>query len=528
MLVGAGLETAEASGVAEAKSAVSRLRPRVVVCEEELPDASGAELIRFLHADPESGGTYCVLLGCGPGSQLAAVALAACADDYLSKTHLNEELSARVRVGIRTWSMHEALRRAAITDGLTGLITHDHFCRILSAEFDRCERYGHCVSLIVLDIDFFKAINDTCGHPLGDEVLTKVAGVLRECVRDVDTVGRLGGEEFAVILPESRAVDAVHVAERIRLALPASIALAAAPELEVTASLGIADSDGADVSSGADLIGLADRALYVAKRQGRNCIRLGDCLDDTAEVEADVEHDDVAWLHRRVAVLNSRLRDMHAQSIATLLKALDEKDPYAAQHSVNVAFYAGEIARELACSDAVCKSIYNAALLHDIGKVGVPDSILMKRSPLTPLEQMVIDQVPMIGTRIVDHMRVLDSEIPIIQHQREFFDGTGTPAGLAGEHIPIGARILMVADAFDAMTADRIYRARMPVEQVLAEIARLGGSQFDPQAGSALTHLFRRHRPRWEARIRETVIAARVPADERLAISVGTFPPSFS
>jgi len=150
-------------------------------------------------------------------------------------------------------------------------------------------------------------------------------------------------------------------------------------------------------------------------------------------------------------------------------------------------------------------------LLHDVGKVGVPDAILLKRSPLTPLEQMVIDQVPLIGTRIVESMRLLEPEIPIIRHQREFFDGTGTPAGLAGEQIPVGSRILMVADAFDAMTADRIYRVRMPVESALAEIKRLSGSQFDPRAASALIRLFHRHRTDWETRIRDTIIAARVP-----------------
>lgn len=489
---------------------VARLQPKAVVCEEELPDGTGAELFRYLHANAALVGTYCILLGTGSGSQLAAAALTACADDYLSKTHVHEELSARLRVGMRMWSMHEELRRAAITDGLTGLVNHDHFHRVLAAEFDRCRRYGHCVSLIVLDLDFFKAINDAYGHPAGNEALSKVAGVLRECVRDVDTVGRIGGEEFAIVLPESRADAAAEVAERIRRALPDTISLDGAPNVVVTASFGIADNAGSSVCSCTELIDLADRALYVAKRQGRHCIRLGDRLADCPEAAGILGHDEVVWLHRRLALLNARLQDMHAQSVATLLRMLEEKDAYAVRHSANVAFYAGKVARELACSDVTCKSVHHAALLHDIGKVGVPDAILLKRSPLTPLEQMVIEQVPLIGTRIIDHMRVLQSEIPIIRHQREFFDGTGTPAGLAGEQIPIGSRIVMVADAFDAMTADRIYRVRMPVETALAEIKRLSGTQFDPRVARALIRLFHRHRTAWETRIRDTIIAARV------------------
>jgi HD-GYP domain-containing protein (c-di-GMP phosphodiesterase class II) len=140
----------------------------------------------------------------------------------------------------------------------------------------------------------------------------------------------------------------------------------------------------------------------------------------------------------------------------------------------------------------------------------------MKRGPLTPLEQMVLEQVPLIGTRIVDHLRILEAEIQIIRHQREHFDGSGFPAGLQGNQIPIGSRILLVADAFDAMTTDRVYRPRRTIDEAMSEIKSLAGSQFDPRVVTALRQVLEQRRATWEQRIEETVHAMRLPSDNRL------------
>lgn len=521
----AGFRVAVADNMRDGIERINIDMPRVVLCSNELPDGNGVELFRNLHKSPELVGTYCILLSATACSDLAAHALEAWADDYILKPVMLQELAARVRVGIRMWTMHNQLRKAAITDGLTGLYNHDHFHRVLEAEMGRSRRYGSPMALIMLDLDYFKAINDTYGHLTGNSVLEEVARVLRDQVRDVDTVGRVGGEEFAAILPEARAADAVVVAERIRAALPKSLSIEAIHQHEVTASFGIVDSENPGAISAANLVDLADRALYVAKRGGRNRIALASDLNERNETDTMIETDEVEWLRQRLAVLSTRVRDVYVQSVATLLKALDEKDSYSARHSVNVAFYARRIAEAMNCSRSTCTSVYNAALLHDIGKVAVPESILSKRTPLTPLEHMTLNQVPLIGTRIIDHMRILESEIQIIRHQREHFDGSGVPTGLCGEQIPIGSRVLLVADAFDAMTTDRVYRTRRHVDDVLAEIQRLAGTQFDPAAVSALDRVLTQERPQWLQRICDTIKASRQPSDEGLALAADGFVP---
>ncbi|MHC5110061.1 MAG: GGDEF/HDGYP domain-containing response regulator [Planctomycetota bacterium] len=523
ILHGAGCAVETADNLDAGKNIIADFKPQVVVCGLELDGGSGVQLLQSLHDDAEKVGAYRILL-CSMGNrELANAALEAMADDYLPTSCIHTDLVARVRVGLRMWQMHAQLRNAATTDGLTGLCNHHHFHQVLHTEMERSRRYGHPLSLIILDIDFFKAINDTFGHPIGNAALQEVARTLRENIRDVDTVGRIGGEEFAIIVPESNSTDAALLAERIRIAMPKTVATAFPKNHEVTASFGIADSDCPKVINAATLLDLADRALYAAKRLGRNQVKLGKEIDEGNEIEAVIEHNEVDWLRRRLAMLTAKMQDVYVQSVATLLKALDEKDPYAARHSVNVAHYSEAIARELGCSKAACTSVYNAALLHDVGKVGVPDNILMKRTPLTPLEHMVIEQVPLIGTRIVNHMRILESEIQIIRYQREFFDGSGTRSGLAGDEIPIGSRILMAADAFDAMTTDRVYRIRKPAEEALTKIRKLAGKQFDPTVASTMQRVFVRNRAAWESRIRDAIVAARVPSPDTFAFATEGF-----
>lgn len=514
---GAGMTSALAEDMESGLELVKREHPKVVLCDYNLVDGDVAELCATIREHDFQAPSHIILMSANASSELPIEVLNAGADDFVLKPVIRQELIARVRVGKRIWMMHDQLRKAAITDGLTGLYNHDHFNRLLDAEMGRSRRYGHPLALIMIDMDYFKAINDTYGHLAGNTTLEEVAQVLRKGVRDIDNVARFGGEEFAVILPEATTADAKQVAERIRVTLAESLRIDALHDHVVTASFGIADSDDPRVGCSADLVDLADRALFLAKHRGRNQVASGYELDEGAEFANTIQTDEIDLLRRRVAALSVRAKDVYMQSVAALLQALDEKDPYTARHATNVAFYAQQIAEQMGCSKAAVKSVYNAALLHDIGKVGVPDRILMKRSALTPLERIVIEQVPLIGTRIVDHLRILESEILIIRHQREYYDGSGFPAGLSENQIPIGSRILLVADAFDAMTTDRVYRRRRPVDDVLAEFQRLAGKQFDPRSVVALRQVLDRHRDLWQQRISETVQALRWPSRERLA-----------
>jgi len=369
----------------------------------------------------------------------------------------------------------------------------------------------------MVDLDFFKAVNDTFGHPVGNTTLQAVSKLLAESVRECDVIGRLGGEEFALLLPESTVADAVQVAERLRLSVREALHVPGLRDHVLTISLGVADTEDPRVTNSAQLMDLADRALYLAKRRGRDQVARATELDEGPDWTAEIRTDEIEALRRRLAVLSARAKDVYVQSVASLLQALNEKDPYTARHALNVAFYAQEIPEQMGCTPATVRSVYNAALLHDIGKVGVPDRVLMKSDPLSDIERMVLEQVPVIGTRIVDHLRILESEVQIIRHQREYFDGSGGPARLAANQIPIGSRVLLVADAFDAMTTDRVYRDRKPIDDVVSEIAHHAGKQFDPEVVTALRAVLGRHRMLWNQRIEDTVKAMRLPGELTLS-----------
>jgi HD-GYP domain-containing protein (c-di-GMP phosphodiesterase class II) len=356
---------------------------------------------------------------------------------------------------------------------------------------------------------------------VGNAALRAVAELLREGLRGCDSIGRLGGEEFGIVLPEAVAADAVVVAERLRLSVRESLSVPGLRGHVLTVSVGVADSEDARATGAAQLVDLADRTLYLAKRRGRDRVIRADELDDGPDWTLEIRGDEIEALRRRLAVLSARAKDVYVQSVASLLQALNEKDPYTAHHALNVAFYAQQMAEEHGCSAGTVRGIYNAALLHDIGKVGVPDRILMKATSLDRTERMVIEQVPSIGTRIVDHLRILEAEVQIIRHQHEYFDGGGRPAGLAGGRIPIGSRILLAADAFDAMTTDRIYRHRRSMDEAVAELDRLAGTQFDPRVVRSLHQILERNRPLWQQRIDDTVRAMQLPTDVVLGTASG-------
>ena len=500
-----GQKVADADTVQSGFQLVKAEQPKVIVCDYDLNGATGLDLLRQVRNDPTVADTYFILVTEHDDDQLKSDAWKGGVDDYQSKPLDQRDLQARIRAGTRIWQAQERLRAAIITDGLTGLYNHDHLNRVLDREMNRARRYGRPLALIMLDLDFFKAVNDTFGHLAGNNVLEAVAHILRKSARDIDIPARFGGEEFAIVMPETSASHACAAAERIRVNIANNLQIEAIREHVITASLGVADTNDSRVRSVADLVDLADRALFVAKHQGRNRVVRADQMPQDATRIIPTSSSELEDLRRRVAVLSTQAKEAHNQSIEAIGQALQEKDPFTARHSLNVSFYCDQIAHHLGCAEATVRSVVNAALLHDAGKIGIPDKILLKRQSLTSLERMVFSQVPQISTRIVERLRILESELQIIRHQREFYDGSGHPSGLKGEQIPIGSRILFVADAFDAMTTDRVYRQRISIDQALEELQSHAGKQFDLRAVLAVKQLLDTRHDEWQTRVDETV-----------------------
>ncbi len=489
----------------DALAVVRGARPAVVVCDVELPDMGGLEFLQSVRGDHALDGVFVILIAERPDAHLRRAALHGGADDFLVKPLDLDELEARLRSGLRISRLQEKLQQAAVTDGLTGLANHARFREQLEREFTRARRYGGVVSLLMIDLDHFKAVNDTFGHEIGNEVLQRVARSLRQLVREIDLPARYGGEEFAVICPETTLDDAFALAGRIRRSLAERTRVASIPELAPTVSIGVAASNSPGVCGVADLINQADHALYVGKRAGRNCVVR---CDEPGEPmpSAETRAADVDVLHKRIASLSLQAKQLCLQSVWALVQAIEARDPATAYHSRNTMEYARELADAAGWSDNQSAILCNAAMLHAIGRIGVPDRILESAGALSPDDAALLRQVPLLSCRILEPLRVFETEIVIIRHLRERWDGSGYPNGLAGPMIPLGARFLAVAEAFDALTSFRRHRPVRSIDEALDVLRDEAGRHFDPEVVARLVELADQRRGAWERRI-ETALA---------------------
>lgn len=371
-------------------------------------------------------------------------------------------IANQVGIIIENAQLYTQAQTRANTDGLTELYNHRHFHERLEQEIARGSRFGTTFSLIILDLDLFKTYNDIYGHLTGDQILRKVANCITSSIRSIDLAFRYGGEEFAALLPETRLNDAYRVAERIRKTIEAKASSRAMP---ITASLGIANwpSDGIMKE---EVLGRADAALYRAKQTGRNRTCLSsDILKPTTPLIGEE--------------LEARPRALSI--IYALAATVDAKDNYTYGHSKKVSEYAVAIAEALKMPHDRIATIRAAALLHDIGKIGIPDSILNKDGPLTDKEWGPVRSHPELGVEILRHVIDLVNCLPAILHHHEHYNGQGYPSGLKGDNIPVEARILAIADAYDAITSPRPYRGQLPSQQAFEELKRCAGTQFDPE-----------------------------------------------
>ena len=369
-----------------------------------------------------------------------------------------------VAISLYQRSTHKALDaiRLALTDPLTGLGNHRHFHERLQRELAQADEHGGMVSLCFLDIDDFKRINDQFGHPAGDRVLSQVASRLRQGGESF----RLGGDEFAVLLAgmdEQLALStAQSIVERI-----AETELGKAGAITVSAGVATFPQHGRERDA---LIRLADGALYWAKEHGKNQVRLARA--DVAELSE----------FRRVASGVDRVARFRAA--ASLARAVDSRDAYTGSHSDRVATLAAEIATQFGLPADEVELTRLAGSLHDLGKLAIPEEILRKPAALSDAERLVLERHPQIGYRMLESLGV-DPIARWVLHHHERWDGQGYPDGLEGDRIPLGARIIFVADAFDAMTSDRLYRAALSYDEAIAEVERCAGSQFDPDVANA-------------------------------------------
>ncbi len=425
-------------------------------------------------------------------------------------------------------AMHNAMafqkaQEQAITDGMTGLKTHRFFMEALSGEWKRSTRAGRSFSLVLMDLDRFKFVNDFYGHLDGDLLLQRVAHILELNCRRSDVVARYGGDEFVILMPETDAEQSQQLAAKLRAWICSDPVLR---DKNVTSSFGVATFP-LNGSSPQELIQAADASMYLSKHQGGNAVSTAEQFnsDDSRKWKRDVLDAYLGVTLKRLfatgpdAFVEIRSRiEQFARSLAetekaskhpganhssecangepasfeplpaivmdtltSLALAVDAKDQFTQGHSHKVSSYAVLIAEAIGLQTPEIESVRLGALLHDVGKVGIVESILNKNGPLNPEEWEAMKRHVEYGAKLLEPLRGTESIREMVAHHHEFFDGSGYPEGLAGTQIPVGARIIAIADAYDTITSERTYKKARTPEEAFQELDRCSNAQFDPE-----------------------------------------------
>ena len=371
-------------------------------------------------------------------------------------------------IAVKNSRLYEKAYEEARTDELTGLLNRKYFCETLEENYEKCKRTS--LALVIFNVDDFKLYNQLYGNHEGDKALVHIARIIQGTVGDNGYCGRYSGKEFAVILPDYDIYSAQNLAENIsRQIQNMNLDCTDTYSKPLTVSCGICAAPYAAASMN-ELISNADCAVYHVKRSGKNGIRV---YSDGIIGVRDTD-EGLAKKHRS-------MYSEYAPTIYALTAAIDAKDHYTFQHSKNVAYYAHAMGQALKTSEEYQEIFKESALLHDIGKIGIPENILNKTGKLTDEEYSTMKRHVEASVEIIRHLPSMDYVIPAVLGHHERYDGRGYPRRIAGKDIPLAARILCIADSFDAMVSKRSYKPSMSVEFAVNELERGAGTQFDPE-----------------------------------------------
>lgn len=394
---------------------------------------------------------------------------------------LLKDFGASTAVAIDNANNYRRAQPQNTTDDLTGLYNTRYLYQYLPTVVTR--KSGQPVSAIIIDVDFFRVYNDLYGHLEGDKALRRIAALIKTIVGQRGISARYGGEEFAVVLPNYNASNAYEIAEKIRIKVQQMFFGTSQHDRRfLSVSIGLCTFPMAAPNQ-EELMMRADLALFTAKNSGKNktviyspklSAKGKKGLKDFSEISPDA----------LIASLNApggQTGPAYTATLYALTAAIDTKDHFTFSHSQNVARYASALAAKLGMDPMHVSVISEAGLLHDIGKIGIPEHILAKPEPLTTQEYAIMQQHVDMSIAIVKHLPSLNYVMPAIMGHHERWDGQGYPRGLKDDQIPISARCLSIADCFDAIVSKRPYKDALPVDIALKEIEACAGTHFDPQ-----------------------------------------------
>ncbi|MFC1577197.1 diguanylate cyclase [Candidatus Omnitrophota bacterium] len=458
----------------------------LAITELKLPDGSGLDLLKKIKGI--SAETLVIVLTAHSTVDSVIQALNEGAFAFFKKPVKAKDLKGAMHKGLseqklflENKSVLHKLKELSLKDPHTELYNFRYLMERLESELKRAKRYALPISIVMLDLDYFKSINDVYGHQYGDLILTEFARFLKESVRGNDIVIRYGGEEFVIILPDTNEDCAAMFGNRLRDSLKKYIFDPKGNKINLKASLGVASYPG-DASEVDTLIGSADKALLSAKDAGRGRLMTYKNTKKAAGKEEKADRgENVDSLRRKLSKIISRIDHTLLESVYAFAKTIKTKDSYPVEHAEEMVSLVTDVAKKIKLHDKDVDNLRHAAVLHDLGKVGIPDDILQKESTLSQEEREIIKKHPKIGAEIIRPIHFLKELVPIILYHHERFDGFGYSAGLKGEEIPIGARIVAIADVYQALVANRPYRKAYTKQEALDIIKAGAGTQFDPK-----------------------------------------------
>ncbi len=394
-------------------------------------------------------------------------------------------VSSIASIAMKNAALYEQMFREARIDPLTGVYNYRFFMEQLEEAFRDCGK--ECLTLLYVDVDDFKLYNQLYGVNEGDEALCRIGKTVTACSGENATVFRTSGKVFTVLLPRQDTRRAYTIAQEIQRRVEEINGSSDQRRLKtLSVSIGICSAPYA-ASTAKELMNNADLATYHAKQSGKNKIMVFRGASGSVPQQLAEKTDAIVDRVER----GDGKYETAMSMISALTAAIDAKDHYTYAHSKNVARYAANLAVAIGLNDDQVRTIYAAGLLHDIGKISIPEDILNKSGRLTEQEYTAIQGHVNNSIDMIRHLPDMDYVIPAVLGHHERWDGRGYPRGIAGEEIPVSARCLSVADMFDAMTTDRPYRKGLPLEYALSQIDKAAGTQLDPQLAVVFVQLVR-------------------------------------
>lgn len=481
-----------AGNLSVARQKIKRKFYNIILLDLKLPDGEGINLLPSIKECNQD--TAVIILTAFASLSTAISAMKSGAYSYLSKPLNIEELKITIKKAldnqktiIKNRELLYKLKELNLKDPFTGFYNYRYLKERLKAEFQRAKRHLLSLSVLKIDIDYFESINELYGDTYGDSILKEFARLIKRYCRQIDIIARTGGEEFVIILPETDKEGAVIIAQRFLSKIKSHIFDKKGKRIKLNASIGVGSFPEDGVKSASQILDIVSRSIREAKQRGGGNIATykGVSNKKIKEIIKKGEEESIDKLRSRIIRIEDTMQKAFLESIYAFAKAVEAKDQYTSHHAENMISLVVGVGKELNLSEEEIELLRRAAILHDLGKIGISDKILHKKNKLTPGEYAKIKRHPQIGAEILRSIHFLKDVVPFILYHHERYDGLGYPEGLKGEEIPLGARIVAVADVYHALISDRPYRKSLSHQEALKIIIEGSGTHFDPKVVKA-------------------------------------------